>query len=161
LLKKHFNNTDRIPAKREINEISHKATHLFGSWNNAILAAGLKPNRSHDNRMYKRLIGKAADGHKCDSVSEILIDNWLRKNKVKHSRNVSYPNTNHIADWAVNSGKIFIEYFGLANDSPRYDRSIRQKIKLCKINKVKLVEIYPTDLYPEPSFDKKLKFLKT
>ena len=160
LLRKHFNETGRIPAKREVNEISHKAIHLFNTWNNAIIAAGLTPNRSHDNRMYKRLIGKAADGHKCDSVSEILVDNWLHKNKIRHLRNVSYPNSNHLTDWAINNGKIFIEYFGLASDSPRYDRVVKEKQKLCKKNKIKLIEIYPKDLYPKNLLSTRLTSIK-
>lgn len=151
---------DRIPAKRELTEVSHRAINLFGSWNSAIIAAGLEPNRSHDNRMYKRLLGKAKDGHGCDSVSEILIDNWLRENKIKHSRNIPYPTTNHIADWTVDDGKVFIEYFGLAKDSPRYDRSIKEKVNLCRKNKIKLISIYPKDLYPNNRLDEVLnKFL--
>ena len=152
----HVAKTNRVPPKREVPEISHKAIHLFGSWNNALTIAGLIPNRSHNNRMYKRLNGKAADGHLCDSVSEILIDNWLHKNKVKHSRNVPYPKTNHVADWAVNNDKVFVEYFGLANDSPRYDRTIKEKKLLCRNNRIKLIEIYPKDLYPKNLLDKRL-----
>ncbi|OGN23170.1 MAG: hypothetical protein A2918_04010 [Candidatus Yanofskybacteria bacterium RIFCSPLOWO2_01_FULL_42_49] len=156
LIKEHVAKTNRVPPKREVPEISHKAIHLFGSWNNALTIAGLIPNRSHNNRMYKRLNGKAADGHLCDSVSEILIDNWLHKNKVKHSRNVPYPKTNHVADWAVNNDKVFVEYFGLANDSPRYDRTIKEKKLLCRNNRIKLIEIYPKDLYPKNLLDKRL-----
>ncbi|HXK40881.1 MAG TPA: hypothetical protein VJ046_02150, partial [Candidatus Paceibacterota bacterium] len=160
LIKEHVVRTNRVPPKREVPEVSHRAIYLFGSWNNALTIAGLTPNRSHDNRMYKRLLGKAEDGHKCDSVSEILIDNWLHKNKIKHSRNVQYPNTNHLADWAVNNSKIFIEYFGLANDSPRYDRAIKEKKLLCKSNRINLIEIYPKDLYPKNLLDRKLVELK-
>lgn len=144
----------RVPPKREVLEISHKAIHLFGSWNNSILAAKLNPNRSHDDRMYKRVIGKAMDGHKCDSASEILIDNWLHKNRIEHMRNVSYPNTSRLADWAINDGKTFIEYFGLAKDSPRYDRSIKEKVNICRKNNIKLISIYPKDLYPIRHLDK-------
>lgn len=159
IIKKHHQNTNRVPSKRELSEISHKAIHLFGSWNNAITIANLNPNRSHDSRMYKRLCGKAIDGHKCDSVSEILIDNWLHKNKIKHLRNVRYPNTHYLADWAVAENKTFIEYFGLASDSPRYDRAIKEKIKLCRKNKIKLIGIYPKDLYPNNQLGKVLSRL--
>lgn len=159
-IKDFYKNYRRVPAKREMGGLVGCATNTFGSWNNAILAADLTPNRSHDNRMYKRLCGKAADGHKCDSVSEILIDNWFHKNKIKHSRNISYPNTNHIADWAVKNNKIFIEYFGLAQDSPRYDRAIREKQRLCRKHKIKLIEIYPKDLYPKNLLGSKLSKIK-
>ncbi|MDP3696570.1 MAG: hypothetical protein Q8R55_00895 [Candidatus Taylorbacteria bacterium] len=159
IIKKYYQRHKRTPAKREIPELTSRTPHIFGSWNNAINAANLTPNRSHDDRMYKRLIGKARDGHKCDSVSEILIDNWLHKNKIAHSRNVSYPDTKHIADWAVNNNDIFIEYFGLAKDSPRYDRGINKKKRLCKKHGIKLIDIYPEDLYKTSNFVNKLEFL--
>ncbi len=149
----------RVPSRRELNNIGKPCRKFFGSWNNAVLAAGLTPNRSHDNRMYKRSNIKALDGHLCDSVSESLIDNWLYKNNIRHRKNVRYPETNHKADWEIvsKSQKIFIEYFGLANDSPRYDRSVKQKKKLCRKHKIKLIAIYHWDLYPKGKFEKKLK----
>lgn len=159
-IKDFYRQHQRTPAKREMPKIVDCAIHKFESWTKTIQAAGLIPNRSHDHRMYKRLLGKAKDGHKCDSVSEILVDNWFHKNKIKHSRNVPYPNTNHIADWAVSNGKVFVEYFGLANDSPRYDRAIKEKQELCKKNKIKLIEIYPKDLYPKNLLNNKLTGVK-
>lgn len=148
LIQEYHRKNNRVPAKRELKDISDKCANMFGSWNKAIEAAGLTPNRSHDHRMYKRTKTKAADGHLCDSVSEAIIDNWLTENKITHERNVHYPTSKHLADWKVNKN-IFVEYFGLAKDSPRYDRSILEKKKLCKKNKIKLVAIYPEDLYPK------------
>ncbi len=98
------------------------------------------------------------DGHICDSVSEALIDNWLHKNGIAHTRNAKYPRTKHLADWKIGDDT-FIEYFGLANDSHRYDRVIKEKKKLCEKNGIRLVEIYPSDLYPKVSLDNKLKGL--
>ncbi len=158
LIKSYSDKNYRVPAKRDVAEISHKAINLFGSWNEAVLASGLNPNRSHDNRMYRRSLGKALDGHNCDSASEILIDNWLSQNKIAHKRNVKYPNTNHIADWQIGSA-VFVEYFGLAKDSPRYDRVIKEKISLCRKNNIKLVAIYPSDLYPKITLENKLSGL--
>ena len=146
----------RAPAKREVLKIVSCATRRFGSWTATIQAAGLAPNRSHDYRMYKRSKTKARDGHLCDSISEAIIDNWLHKNKIFHSRNIRYPNTNHLADWAIGNGKIFIEYFGLAKDSPRYDRSIKEKVILCRKNNIKLISIYTENLYPTNNLNKLL-----
>jgi len=148
----------RVPARREIKE-SDSCRKFFGSWNNAIIAADLRPNRSHSQRMYKRTSTKAPDGHLCDSISELLVDNWLAKNNIPHERDTSYPNTHHKADWAIpiESQKIFVEYFGLANDSPRYDRSIKEKRKLCRKNKISLIAIYPQDLYPKEFLEENLK----
>jgi len=150
----------RTPARREFwGGVDKACARLFGSWNKAVFAAGFAPNRSHDDRMYKRIISKAKDGHLCDSVSELLIDNWLYKNKILHEKDVHYPTTNHRADWAIvlKDKKVFIEYFGLANDSPRYDRSIEEKVLLCKKYNISLIAIYPKDLYPKTFLDFNLK----
>lgn len=160
IIRESFKKLKRVPARREIlmgvNEACRKS---FGSWNNAVSAAGLTPNRSHDNRMYKRVNAKARDGHSCDSISELLIDNWLLENKIFHEKDIHYPKTNHKADWGINSEnkKIFVEYFGLANDSPRYDRSIKEKERLCKKQNITLIAIYPKDLYPKNYLDDNLK----
>ncbi len=147
----------RPPAKRELKHISDKCAGMFGSWNNAVLAAGLEPHRSDDHRMYKRTRTKAHDGHICDSVSEAIIDNWLSKNNISHTRNAKYPSTNHKADWGIGDGKIFVEYFGLAKDSPRYDREVKVKKNICRKHRIKLVEIYPSDLYPIMALDRKFR----
>ena len=52
IIKKYYQKHKRVPAKRDILELTHRVPHLFGSWNKVILAAGFTPNRSHDNRMY-------------------------------------------------------------------------------------------------------------
>lgn len=149
----------RVPARREVSGIDKSCKRFFGSWNNAIKAAGFIPNRSHDDRMYKRANAKAIDGHLCDSISELLIDNWLTKNNISHEKNVPYPKTNHRADWGINlKGRIiFIEYFGLANDSPRYDRAVKEKRELCGKHKISLISIYPKDLYPKNFLEDNLK----
>ena len=159
IIKQFKQKFERIPARREVEGIIKSCIKIFGSWNNAIRAAGFIPNRSHDNRMYKRVNAKAIDGHLCDSISEVIIDNWLNKNNISHERNISYPNTHHKADWtaAIENKKIFIEYFGLVNDSPRYDRAIKEKKKLCYENKIFLIAIYPQDLYPKKFLEKNLK----
>jgi hypothetical protein len=159
IIKRTAKKLKRVPAKRELKQITDSCIRVFGSWNNAIITAGFQPNRSHSQRMYKRINTKALDGHLCDSVSEAIIDNWLSKNHISHKRGVSYPNTHHKADWVVLIGnkKIFVEYFGLANDSPRYDRAIKEKKKLCRKNKISLIAIYPQDIYPEEFLEKNLK----
>ncbi len=150
----------RVPARRELQRgVNEACRKSFGTWNNAVAAAGFIPNRSHDDRMYKRVISRAIDGHLCDSISEVLIDNWLHKNKILHKKDVRYPETNHKADWQIIFGnqKIFVEYFGLANDSPRYDRCIKEKEMLCNKQNITLIAIYPKDLYPKVYLNNNLK----
>lgn len=145
----------RVPAKREVPQLASPCIYAFGSWGSAIKAAGFEPNRSHENRMYRRVMTRAKDGHSCDSISEAIIDNWLYKNRIFHEKEVAYPTSHHKADWSIRE-KVFVEYFGLAKDSPRYDRDIKIKQDLCKRNGIELIEIYPGDLYPKPKLDSKL-----
>lgn len=159
LLKKFNMKHGRAPAKREVLEIVSCATNHFSSWNAAITAAGLRPHRSHDHQMYRRTRTKARDGHLCDSISEAIIDNWLHKNSIPHIRDAKYPTTKHKADWAIQNGKVFIEYFGLAQDSPRYDKAVKLKQQICKKNRIKLIEIYPSDLYPTVALERKFNNL--
>ena len=160
IIENTFKKLGRVPAKRELLGGTDKAcVKSFGSWNNAVAATGLTPNRSHDNRMYKRSNAKSLDGHLCDSISELLVDNWFHKNNILHERDAHYPETNHKTDWIIptEGKKVFVEYFGLANDSPRYDRTIKEKRKLCQKNKISLITIYPRDLYPKNFLEDNLK----
>jgi len=89
----------------------------------------------------------ARDGHLCDSVSEAIIDDWLTSHHITHEHHVGYPHGNYKADWRLRDGT-FVEYFGLAKDSPRYDRTIKEKENLCRELNLALIAVYPTDLYP-------------
>ena len=146
----------RTPTRRELHLIDKPCIEHFGSWNGAVTAAGLVPNRSHSQRMYKRMRANAWDGHICDSISEVIIDNWFTEHDIPHQRDIRYPGTNHLADWGL-PGNIFIEYFGLVKDSPRYDRVVWKKKDLCRKHGIELIEIYPQDLYPKVILGKKFK----
>jgi len=149
----------RTPSRRELGSVSFACIREFGSWNKAIIAAKLNPHRSDSQKMYKRIGVRAKDGHKCDSISEAIIDNWLNNQGISHNRNVQYFGTNYKADWSIGSN-IFVEYFGLAKDCSRYDISIKEKKRLAKKLSINLIEIYPKDLYPKIKLDKKLDFFK-
>lgn len=137
----------RTPIKRECKHCT-ACYKYFGSWTNALIAAGLTPHRSLNQKMFKRRICRAKDGHICNSVSELIIDNWLHKNNIAHEKEVPYPKGKFIADWSL-SKNILVEYFGLANDSRRYDEEIKKKQQICKDSEVTLIEIYSKDLFPE------------
>ncbi len=155
LIKKLSRKLNRVPTRRDAGELSFQCMRVFGSWNDTLKRLGMQPYRSHENRMYRRTRTIAQDGHRCDSVSEALIDNWMTENNIVHEKDLHYPTINHKADWRLQSN-VFVEYFGLANDSPRYDRSILEKRKICKRLGITLVELYPNDLYPDIFLDNKL-----
>jgi len=129
----------RIPLKREFN-LYETYQRSFGSWNNAIKLAGFEPNQVIFS---KKFIAK--DGHICDSFAERIIDDWLFKYKIFHHRNLPYKNTKMTADFAI--GNIRMEYFGLVNENKLYDQTIKKKQKLCQKEKLKLLEIYPSELF--------------
>lgn len=97
----------------------------------------------------------AEDGHICDSFSEILIDNWLFSYGISHEINVSYPGHSHFtADFVV--GDYWIEFFGLSGEVRKYDRNVARKLVLAKKYKLRLIKLYPKDLFPWNHLDELL-----
>lgn len=131
----------RIPLKREFEHCS-AARDRFGTWNNAIKAAGFDPNPV---MFAKRYI--ANDGHECDSFTEKIIDDWLFAKNISHQRSLPYPGNKLLSvDFVV--GNKWIEFFGLAGELGDYDMLVQRKRRLCRRHNIKLIEIYPKDLFP-------------
>ena len=139
-IRKFYFKNGRIPLKREFN-MYREYQQRFGSWNNAIRLADFEPNSVIFSKKFP-----AKDSHLCDSYAEKIIDDWLFKYRIKHERNIPYGNTKMTADFSM--GNIRIEYFGLAGENELYDRIIKKKRKLCQKARLKLIEIYPSDLFP-------------
>jgi hypothetical protein len=96
----------------------------FGTWNNVIRAAGFEPNPVMFANKHI-----ANDGHKCDSLAEKIIDDWLYARKIEHKINVSYPgNCGFTVDFKV--GDYWVEFFGLSGEHKRYDELKEKKLKL-------------------------------
>ena len=132
----------RIPLKREFHNY-HASRLRFGTWNEAVKAAGFEPNPVMFAKKYF-----ANDGHKCDSLAEKVIDDWLNFRKIKHERCIPYPgNASLTADFLV--GDYWIEFFGLFGEHQRYDELRLEKLKLAKKFGLKFAGIYPKDLFPE------------
>jgi len=140
-IKKFYKKNGRIPVKREYH--AYRAARLrFGTWNKAIETAGFQPNPV---LFAKKYIAK--DGHKCDSLSEKIIDDWLFKKKIIHEKNAQYLNTLFTADFKIKD--IYIEFFGLHKQLKKYDQLMKIKLKLIKDNNIKLISIYPKDIFPK------------
>lgn len=151
-IKAFYKQNGRIPVKREYHAYQ-AARFRFGTWNNAVKAAGLNPNPVLFAKKYF-----ANDGHRCDSLSEKIIDDWLFAKKVIHEKNVPYLNTLFTADFKAKN--IFIEFFGLYHELKRYDQRMKIKLKIIKDNNLKLIAIYPKDIFPIPKLDFILQKLK-
>lgn len=142
----------RIPLKRECTHY-HAVRIRFGGWNNAIIMAGFEPNPVVFAKKYI-----ANDGHKCDSLSEKIIDDWMSRRKIQHKRSVPYPNNEQFtADFVVD--KYWIEFFGLSGELRKYDFLKRKKIRIAKKLGLNLIKIYPKDLYPKGDLNRVLRFL--
>ena len=137
-----YNREGRIPYK---NECPHnKAARLrLGSWNNAIKLAGFEPNPVKFANKHV-----ADDGHKCDSLAEKIIDDWLFTRNIPHKRTVPYPQVKKLtADFVINN--YWVEFFGLAGEHKAYDNLVRRKLYLVKKNHLKFIQILPKHLFPK------------
>lgn len=151
-IKQFYKLNQRIPTKQECTHY-HAVRIRFKSWNNAILAAGFVPNPVMFAKKYIAL-----DGHKCDSLAEKIIDDWLFRRGIDHKINVPYPkNEKFTADFVV--GDVWIEYFGLSGNLKRYDFLKRKKIKIANKLGLNLIKLYPKDLFPKGNLNEKLKML--
>jgi len=153
-IRKFYEEHNRIPVRREMWAPYRKARKGFGTWNNAIKAAGYEPNPVLFAKKYI-----ANDGHKCDSLSEKIIDDWLSARDIPHEVNVSYEGTSMTADFRV--GSILIEFLGLSGEVSEYDRLVEEKRKLWKKHNLDVIELYPKDIFPKSQLDKVLKRLTT
>lgn len=132
---------------------AHAARRRFGSWNNAISAAGFYPRKV---KFSHKQISK--DGDVCDSVSELIIDDWLYKNGIFHKRNVRYPDgSDFTVDFFIDP--YWIEFFGLSGQLKKYDKLMSQKIKFAKRHQLHLIKLYPQDIFPVFKIHEKLGFL--
>lgn len=143
---------DRIPTKRDMMNIYARARKTFGTWNNAIKEAGFDPNPV---LFAKKHIAK--DGHKCDSLSEKIIDDFLYRKHIKHERNIPYQENNMTADFKIND--IFIEFLGLQGVLESYDNLLIEKEKLWKERGLNVIKIYPNDLFPKNKLDQIFNFI--
>lgn len=142
----------RIPFKVEY-EHYHAARDRFGNWNRAIIASGFEPNPV---MFANRHIAK--DGHECDSLTEKIIDNWLFRRGIEHKRSIPYPsNDKFTCDFMVNDR--WIEFFGLRGEHKRYDELRKRKLQLARRLNIKLIEIFPGDVFSKGGLEKKLGFL--
>ena len=132
----------------------HAFRSRFGTWNNAISVAGFDPNPVMFANKHI-----ANDGHNCDSLSEKIVDDWLFARKIEHKRNVHYPGKDGLTvDFLINNH--WIEFFGLRGEHKRYDELMEKKLKIAEKYRLKLVEIYPEDLFPKNRLSERFIFLK-
>ena len=150
LIQKFVQITERIPTKREFVKYYVPVLKVFKTWNNAIKVAGFSPNPVLFAKKYI-----ARDGHKCDSLAEKIIDDWLYARKISHLKNVRYINSRYTADFVVDN--TYIEFFGLQGQLKSYDALMKKKLKLINDNNFTLISLYHEDIFPTVKLKEKLK----
>ncbi|HUC01896.1 MAG TPA: hypothetical protein VMA75_03245 [Candidatus Paceibacterota bacterium] len=147
-IKEFHRKNGRIPLKREFNSFK-VFKREFGGWNQAIIAAGFDANPVQFARKFI-----ADDGHPCDSFTEKVIDDWLLKKHIMHERHWRYGDTKMTADFFIQPN-IVVEFFGLAGVQNKYDGRLEKKRRFCAERNLRLIEIYPKDIYPTSTLDRK------
>lgn len=146
-IKEFYKINGRIPFKQEMWGIYNAVRKIFGTWNNAVIASGFKPNPVKFANKYI-----AKDGHKCDSMAEKIIDDWLFIRKIKHKTKIPYNHHRMTADFKI--GDTYIEFFGLQGKVESYDRLVKKKEALWREKNLKVIRVYPNDLFPENKLEK-------
>jgi hypothetical protein len=94
---------------------------------------------------------RTQDGHFVRSKSEAIIDNWLYISGLVHSYEKKLPiDEDIVSDFYIPSGNgrpqsVYIEYWGLENDSVYKEKMIR-KIEIYKKYELPLIELYDKDI---------------
>jgi hypothetical protein len=101
----------------------------------------------------------AVDGHKCKSLSEKIIDDFLFRHGIKHLAedyiNVKIRKFKY--DWYLPEADVYVEFFGYHGE--RYNKSRREKEEFYKKLHLQMIAIEPKDLLNTGRFLKR-KFQK-
>ena len=119
--------------------ISESVRIEFGSWPQALLAAGI--DITLNSGRGRRCVAK--DGHVCLSLAEKTLDDFLFANQIPHEKEVHYPESRLRCDFFV--GDVYIEYFGLRGDV-EYDKKTQRKLLLAKAANLKLLPLFAEDI---------------
>lgn len=135
----------RVPTSKEVSwVVVNAAKKHFGSWNKMLISFGLPTNTEWMRR--RRILCK--DGHVADSISEMLVDNWLFDQGIKHELHTPYPEGRFTFDFFLPDYDTRVEYFGLAGEHSDYDAKILVKRALAVKHGLKVIEVFPQHLYP-------------
>ena len=131
----------------------------YGDFRIPLIKIGVLPEQVLSGKYGYFCIAK--DGHKCRSLAELKIDNFLYDNNVSHEIEPPYPfhdkynkNEKKRADWKI--GDMYIEYWGLADQS-HYRNKMQDKIKMAEELNISLIGLTQADLLNLPAVLKKIK----
>ncbi len=135
-------------STKEIGEMFGVSAHVVSI---RMKKYGIKPRLPGYNQI--RYTGK--DGHELLSGLEMRVDDWLFEHDIKHVYEPPLPFRGK-ADFLVKD--IYIEVWGVSHNAAYSDR-VKEKVRLYKKNGLKLIGLYPKDVFR--NLDNKLSVLTT
>ena len=89
---------------------------------------------------------RTQDGHRVRSKAEMIIDNTLYQYGIVHAYERKLPiDENVLSDFYLPAGKVYIEYWGMENDS-KYAERKKTKIDIYKKHDIALIELNDDDI---------------
>jgi|GEM_PF-2313882 len=148
-----------VRIMKEMWSFDRLASRHKKSWFAILVKSGCLPEGTRREHFGTRVL--AIDGHECLSLGEMHIDNLLHRNKIKHRKEVRYPDSSYVCDWVldVDGKEIFVEYFGLAGQG-EYDEKMDAKRAIALRAGLEWVEFLPEDMKDlEAAFAAKILWL--
>lgn len=137
--------TDIAPSTKMIPRRYYSSVKRhYESWNKAMKIFGFVLN----TQWVSRKCLSCKDGHVAHSISEMVVDNWLYDNGIKHERFKRYPGSRRDCDFYLPDSGQWVEYFGLKGETKEYDKGIEEKRVMAKEHGLQLVELTCDDLFP-------------
>ena len=112
-----------------------------------------KPNTTFDDEDFRKQYlaeHQCDDGHYVRSYSEMLIDNWLYKNRIFHAYEKSVfmpsePESVVLSDFHIPDGEVYIEFWGLTGNEA-YAARRKKKESLYLDNEIPLISLEEKDI---------------
>lgn len=131
-----------ITSKLVPRAIHHQAVKIFGSWVDAVTAAGLPIDLN--NRGKKKVT--CLDGHEADSAEEAFLDNWLSARGISHEINKYYPGTRLTCDFYLPEYDLWVEYLGLYGSDSSYQARFAKKQEISEKEGFRVVGLQANDI---------------
>jgi hypothetical protein len=140
-VQRHYHETGKAYVVWPEPILEHKALHA--AMQSVRGEAGMAPTASRESGFRKRFPAehRTTDGHLVRSKAELLIDNWLYMAGVVHAYERRLPLEEEVyCDFYVPAGKVYIEYWGLENDSA-YNERRKTKTAIYQRHRLQLIEL--------------------
>jgi hypothetical protein len=106
----------------------------------------IKSVGSDDFRLKYPANYRAQDGHRVRSKGEAMIDDYLYREGIAHAYERKLPiDENVISDFYILKGNVYIEYWGIEDDS-NYEKRKKEKLEIYSREGFNLIELNENDI---------------